>query len=147
MYLVLVGHRVIAYNDDVFDVSTWSLERKKTMKIPNKLSTSDETAPTKKGLMCRVEHVSGKTMTSKGEALIMDTKVPCTECNQFIYKSGNECIPYEYDKKTNEQGGPDPIMGICTPSATVKAQECPFKKDKNSIKDVVPFELIKSIFQ
>ena len=146
-YLAFIGYKVIAYNDDVFDVKTWSLKKQKQLEIPKKLKDSDKNAPAKKGLMCRLEQVNGKTLSSKGEAIIMDLKVPCTECNQYVYKNGNECISYEYNKKENESGGPDPIMGMCTPSAIEKAHECPFKKDRNSIDDVVPRELLKSIFQ
>jgi hypothetical protein len=144
-YLGFVGYKVVSYNDNAFELSTWSLKGKREMKFPSKLADDDTNAPTKKGLMCRLEHVAGKTMNSNGENLIMNIKTPCTECNQFIYKNENDCITYEYDKKSNEKSNKEPIMGMCTPSKSMKAQECPFRKNKTSLTDIVPTELIRSV--
>ena len=148
IYLALVGYRVIAYNDSVIELETWAIRKKKVMVLPDKLSDSDENAPTKKGLSCRIEHVSGKTLNNKGEALGFDMKVPCTTCNQYIYKSDRKCITYEYDKELNERDNEEPITGICTPSNNAIAQSCPFKTETKTFRDVyesLPINLIKSI--
>ena len=144
-YLGFVGYKVVSYNDNAFELSTWSLKKKTKMKFPAKLTDNDKKAPTKKGLMCRLEHVPGKTMNSNGEKLLMNLKTPCTECNQFIYKSGDECITYEYDKELNEKSNKEPILGMCTPSKLMKARECPFRKNRTTLAEVIPTELIKSI--
>ena len=148
IYLALVGYRVIAYNDSVIELETWAIRKKKVMVLPDKLSDSDENAPTKKGLSCRIEHVSGKTLNNKGEALDFDMKVPCTTCNQYIYNSDRKCITYEYDKELNERDNEEPIAGICTPSKDAVAQNCPFKTDTKTFGDVyesLPINQIKSI--
>lgn len=148
VYLAIVGYKVTAYNDNVFEVQTWSLKKKKPMKIPGKLGDNDPKAPKKKGLKCRLEHVSGKTLNAKGEALASDIIVPCTECNQFIYKGGNECLSYEYDKELNERDNAEPIMGMCTPSKDAQAEQCPFKTKTKTFKDVfesLPINLVASV--
>jgi hypothetical protein len=149
IYLALVGYRVIAYNDSVVELETWAIRnKKKVMVLPDKLSDSDDNAPTKRGLTCRLEHVSGKTLNNKGEALEFDMKVPCTACNQYIYKSDRKCITYEYDKELNERDNEEPIMGTCTPSKDAIAQNCPFKTETKTFRDVyesLPINLIKSM--
>lgn len=148
LYLALVGYRVIAYNSSVIELETWAIQKTRVMKVPDKLSDSDENAPTKKGLTCRLEHVSGKTLNKDGEALGFDMTVPCTSCNQYIYRDNRKCISYEYDKELNERDNVQPIMGMCTPSRDAAAQNCPFKTDTRTFRDVyesLPINLIKSI--
>tara|TARA_R110002073_G_C9073545_1_gene546083 strand:+ start:15 stop:509 length:495 start_codon:yes stop_codon:yes gene_type:complete len=149
LYLALVGYKVIAYNDNVFEMATWRFGSRPAMAIRPTLTDNSPYAPTKKGLQCRIEHVGGKTMNNKGEGLTMDVKVPCTECNQYIYKNRDSCITYEYDKKRNEYGTENPIMGTCTPAVDMEAQKCPFKTKSKTFKDVyesLPIELVKSVF-
>jgi hypothetical protein len=149
VYLALVGYRVTAYNDNVFEIDTWKLKTKSKLNIQPILTDTDPIAPTTKGLRCRIEHVSGKTMNSNGEALTFDTDVPCTECNQYIYKNDNSCISYEYDKEYSERDTNDPIMGTCRPHRRMPGQSCPFKTDTKTFKDVyeaLPIELVKSVF-
>ena len=148
VYLAIVGYKVVTYNDNVFEIQTWSLKRKKVMKVPKKLSQSDPKAPKKMGLKCRLDHVNGKTLNAKGEAIQTDITVPCLECNQFIYKGGNECLSYEYNKELNERDNMNPIMGMCVPSRDAQAEQCPFKTKTKSFKDVLeslPINLIASV--
>ena len=72
----------------------------------------------------------GKVFDFKGKKIARDTKIPCSTCNQHIYKDKAGCVLFKYDfsenlnvegSKMNEQDE----SGVCTASLGV-SQKCPF---------------------
>ena len=97
IFLMYIGYKVVTDTDTV---------NKKTKAKPKGTSKLKAPAPDTKALgYCIVEtqdlfsgsvyNYKGKQMTSKM------SPVPCSQCNQYVYKTDDKCSPYKYNRENN----------------------------------------------
>ncbi len=127
-YTGFLVYQVVVENRSLLNPKTWNpLEYEKGIKVESPVASSDPTAPTVIGLKCRFpgsDVFNNKVFEKDGEPLDLNKEVACTSCNQYIYKSGDKCSLYHYDKEFNERGTFKPTVGTCT--SRKKIGECPF---------------------
>jgi hypothetical protein len=60
-----------------------------------------------------------------GKRVRQGTKVSCSDCNQYVFRDEDGCVPYGYDKTENK----DNKVGVCTiggyvPKSCTKNEDC-----------------------
>tara|TARA_B110000285_G_C14635262_1_gene385225 strand:- start:89 stop:457 length:369 start_codon:yes stop_codon:yes gene_type:complete len=121
-------YQVVVENRQLFNIKTWNpFEYEKGVKDESPISSDDPSAPTVVGMKCRFpgsDVLNNKIFDDEGDALDLNKEVVCTNCNQYVYKSGGKCSLYHYDKEFNERGTFKPTVGTCT--SRKKTGACPF---------------------
>ena len=127
-YAGFLVYQVVFENRSLFNLKTWNpLAYEKGIKEETPIASDDPSAPTVVGLKCRFpgsDILNNKIFDKEGEALDLNKEVACTSCNQYVYKSGEKCSLYHYDKAFNERGNFQPTVGTCT--SRKKTGACPF---------------------
>ena len=67
-----------------------------------------------------------------GKRVTQGTKISCSDCNQYVFKDEDGCVPYGYDRE--EKGGVCTIGGY-VPKACTKNEDCVGSTDRRSTCD------------
>ena len=125
-YLLFILFRVVYMDMSAMDKGTWTFIDD-TLKIPER----DETLEGE----CMLFIDDENTMNSRGELVDYTRTVPCSECNQYVYRKNGDCILYKHE--------PSEIVGKCVKNENMEPKACTFhqKSSSNSI-----FSTLSSIF-
>jgi hypothetical protein len=128
VYAGFLMYQIVFENRSLFNLKTWNpLAYERGLVAESPVASDDPSAPTVVGLKCRFpgsDVLNNKVFDRDGEALDLNKEVACTGCNQYVYKSGDKCSLYHYDKEFNERGNFQPAVGTCT--SRKKTGACPF---------------------
>jgi hypothetical protein len=128
VYTSFLIYQIIFEDRSLLDLKTWNpLAYEKGVGNEPPMSDNDPAAPTVTGLKCMFpgsDIMNNKIFNKEGDALDLNDKIACVDCNQYIHKSGGKCSLYNYDKELNERGSAKPTTGTCT--SRKKTGACPF---------------------
>ena len=125
-YILFILYRVVFKNMSATDKDTWKFTVD-TLKIPERDDTLEGE--------CMLFIDDDNTLNSKGELVDYTRTVPCSECNQYVYRKNGDCILYKHE--------PSEIVGKCVKDELMESKKCNFnqKSSSNSI-----FSTLSSIF-
>ena len=124
-YVAFVMYRVWIHDMSIADKDTW-IPLVKYLKIPPKDDTIQGT--------CRLYVDDDNVMDSRGELVTYSQEVPCSECNQYVYRKNGDCILYKHE--------PSEIVGKCVKDELMEPARCHFQN--SSEKSI--FSTVSSIF-
>ena len=117
----------VAFNKmDITEKDTWMLKNDNLdIPEPNESINGE----------CMLYIDDDNTMNKRGEIVDYTRTVPCSECNQYVYRKNGDCILYKYE--------PSEIVGKCIINHDMESKKCMFNQNasSNSI-----FSTLSSIF-
>lgn len=126
-YILFILYKVSFKNMDITDKDTWALKNEMlVIPIPDENLDGE----------CILYIDDDNAMNKRGELVNYTRTVPCSECNQYVYRKNGDCILYKHE--------PSEIVGKCVINNDMKPKKCYF--DQNSSAKSI-FSTLSSIFE
>ena len=133
IYHSIVIAKIVKNGTSISDKTLWLPNTDRA--VPMNMAGTDIRGPNK---LCRVNAGPG-IRDVYGETVTAAKEVPCGDCNKYVYKIGDKCMPMTYQVRLQESDTTDIPTGFCVASATEEdpeyqdmIRECPFRISPSS---------------